>query len=52
MAINTYQIPKYEYYDGEASYVSPAEVSNESLSRIKKRKIGAKVSDVLFGELA
>ena len=39
MAINTYQIPNFEYYDGEASYVSPAEVSQESIQKIKSRNI-------------
>ena len=49
MAINTFQIPNYEYYNGEANYVSPAEISKESLARIKNRKIGTKISEVVFG---
>lgn len=39
MAINTYKIPNYEYYSGEANYVSPAEVSQESIKKIKSRNI-------------
>lgn len=39
MAINTYKIPNYEYYIREASYVSPAEVSSESIERIKRHNI-------------
>lgn len=39
MAINTFKIPNFEYYSGEASYVSPAEVSKESIEKIKSRNI-------------
>lgn len=49
MAVNTFKIPNYEYYSGEASYVSPAEVSKESIERIKNRKIGVKTSEIVFG---
>lgn len=49
MAINSHQTPKFEFYDGEASYVSPTEISKETLSRIKNRKIGAKISEIVFG---
>ena len=49
MAINTFKIPtSYQYYEGEASYVSPAEVSDETLTRIKNRRIGAKISEIMF----
>ncbi len=40
--IETFRIP-YEYYNGEGTYVSPAEVSTETIDRIKARKIGAKI---------
>ena len=40
--INTYKIP-FEYYNGEGTYVSPAEVSEETIDRIKARRIGAKI---------
>lgn len=39
MAINTYKIPNYEYYNGEANYVSPTELSKESIEKIKSRNI-------------
>ena len=48
--INTYQIPKLEFYSGEADYVSPTEVSKETIQKIKSRniKIG---KTALFGNL-
>ena len=49
MAERTHQTTRFEYYSGEATYVSPAEISDESLARIKNRKIGAKLSEVVFG---
>ena len=50
MAINTFKIPtNYQYYSGEANYVSPAEVNDETLEKIKNRKIGAKISEIMFG---
>lgn len=39
MAIDTFQIPNLKYYDKEANYVSPAEVSKESIEKIKSRNI-------------
>lgn len=48
MAINTFKIP-YQYYNNEADLVSPAEISAESIDRIKNSKIGAKVSRIFFG---
>lgn len=49
MAENIYKIPNFEYYNGEADYVSPAEVSKESIQKIKSRnnKLG-KIA--LFGD--
>ena len=42
--IETYKIP-FEYYNGEGSYVSPAEMSSETAARIRarNRKIGNKI---------
>lgn len=40
--INTFKIP-FEYYSGEGTYVSPAEVSKETIDRIKARKIGSEI---------
>lgn len=37
---------KYQYYD-EGNYVSPAEINDEALSRIKNRRVGITVLDVL-----
>ena len=41
--IETYKIPKFEYFQDEGNYVSPAEVSTETIDRIKARKIGNKI---------
>lgn len=50
MAINTYQIPKLEFYNGEADYVPPTEVSQEAIQKIKSRNI--KIGKIaLFGNL-
>ena len=50
MATNTYQIPKLEYYDKEADYVPPTEVSKEAIEKIKSRNI--KIGKIaLFGNL-
>ena len=36
------KMPSYELFD-EGTYVSPKEISKESLARIKSRKIGASI---------
>lgn len=42
-SIETFNIPnEYEYYD-EGTYVSPNHISHEAISRIKSRKIGARI---------
>ncbi len=41
--IETFKLPGYEFYESEGTYVSPTEVSKETISRIKSRQIGAKI---------
>jgi len=41
--IGTYKIPNFENYQDEGNYVSPAEVSTETIDRIKARRIGNKI---------
>lgn len=43
--INTFNIPGYQTYQNEADYVSPTNVSKETIQRIKKRHIGVSVLD-------
>lgn len=38
----TFKIPTYEFYQDEGNYVSPEEIDDVAISRIKSRKIGAK----------
>ena len=51
MAINTFNIPNFEYYSGEANYVSPAEVSEESIEKIKSRNIKLGKAAIFGGNL-
>ena len=42
-SLETFKIPtEYEFYD-EGTYISPNKISHEAISRIKSRKIGAKI---------
>lgn len=40
--LSTYHIP-FQEYENEGTYISPSEISHEAVSRIKSRKIGAKI---------
>ncbi len=41
--METYQIPTYEYYENEGAYISPEEIDDTAIDRIKSRRIGAKI---------
>lgn len=51
MAINTYKIPTYKYYEGEADFVSPAEISKESIEKIKSSNIKLGKTAIFGGNL-
>ena len=40
---NALRMPSFELFSGEGTYVSPEEVSKETIDRIKARKIGSSI---------
>lgn len=46
--METFQIPTYEYYENEGTYISPEEVDETTIDRIKSRRIGAKILGLWF----
>ncbi len=41
--METFKIPTYEFYENEGTYISPESVDDAALSRLKNRRIGAKI---------